>query len=67
MALAALFLCVFSLALLPYGLSEALEKKNFRDFLCTCNRIAEAISGDSHVFFPRKRLIPSSVKLQSDA
>jgi hypothetical protein len=67
MALATLFLCVFSLALLPYGFPKALAKHNSCDFLCTCNRIAAAISGASQVFFPRERLILSSVIFQFDA
>jgi hypothetical protein len=67
MALATLLLCVFTLALLPYCRPEALEKNNYRDFLCTCDRIAASISAASQVFFPRERLILSFVIFQSNA
>ncbi|KAH9990392.1 hypothetical protein BJV77DRAFT_963381 [Russula vinacea] len=52
MALAKL-LYTFSLALLLYGQSEALENHNSSGLLYTCNQIAAAISGASQVFFPR--------------
>jgi hypothetical protein len=64
MALTTLLLCVFSLILPSHGLPEAVENHNSSDLLCTCNKIAAAISGASQVFFPRERLI--SHLFQSD-
>jgi FAD/FMN-containing dehydrogenase len=52
MALTTLLLCVFSLILPSHGLPEAVENHNSSDLLCTCNKIAAAISGASQVFFP---------------
>jgi hypothetical protein len=65
MALAKL-LYTFSLALLLYGQSEALENHNSSGLLYTCNQIAAAISGASQVFFPRERVILSFLILPSD-
>ena len=66
MALTTLLLCAFSLALLSYGLPEALGSRNSPDLLSTCNRIAAAISGASQVFFPCERIILLFTELQSD-
>ena len=66
MVLATLLLCVFSLALLSYGRQGASESHNPSDPLRTCDQIAAAISGISRVFFPRERVILSSVILQAD-
>ncbi|KAH9990402.1 FAD-binding domain-containing protein [Russula vinacea] len=52
MALGTLLLLTFSLASLSYGQPETFEKRNSSDLLCTCNKIAAAISGASQVFFP---------------
>ena len=63
MALASLLaVCAaFSLALLSYGLPEALENHSPSDSLCTCNKIAAAISRASQVFFPREHFILSFI------
>ena len=66
MALGTLLLLTFSLASLSYGQPETFEKRNSSDLLCTCNKIAAAISGASQVFFPRERVILSFVILQTD-
>jgi hypothetical protein len=65
MALATL-LCTISLALLSYGQPEISENHNSSDLLCTCNKIAVALSGASQVFFPRERVILLFLMLQSD-
>jgi hypothetical protein len=54
MALSKLLVCAFSLALLSYG-QPGPETPSPSDLLCTCNKIVEAISGASQVFFPRER------------
>jgi hypothetical protein len=59
MALTTLLLCAISLALLSYGLPEALDSHHSPDLLSTCNQIAAAISGASQVFFPCERIILS--------
>jgi hypothetical protein len=66
MALAMLLLFAFSLGSLSYSRPEAFEKRNSCDLLCTCNKIAEAISGASQVYFPREHGILSFVILQTD-
>ena len=65
MALRALLLFAFSLESLSYGQPETFEKRNSSDFLCTCNKIAAAVSGASQVFFPREGVILSFV-IQTD-
>ncbi|KAH9990419.1 hypothetical protein BJV77DRAFT_1068929 [Russula vinacea] len=52
MALATLLLCAFFLASSSYGWPEVFEIRNASGLLCTCNKIAAAISGASQVFFP---------------
>jgi len=54
MALTSLLLCAVALASSrSYGKPATLEMRNSSDLLCTCNEISAAISGASHVFFPR--------------
>jgi hypothetical protein len=61
MAFKTLLLCAFSLALLPCGMPEALNKSP--DLLSTCNRIAAAISSASQVFFPCERVLLSFISI----
>ena len=54
MALTLLLLCAVALvSSRSYGKPATLETRNPSDLLCTCNEISAAISGVSHVFFPR--------------
>jgi hypothetical protein len=68
MALTTFLLCAFTLTLILYGSPETSEKHNSSDLrvLCTCNKIAEALSGASQVFFPRESVVLSFMILQSD-
>ena len=65
MALRTLLLFAFSLESLSYGSPEAFEKRNSSDLLCTCNKIAAAVSAASQVYFPRESVILSFV-IQTD-
>ena len=56
MALTPLLLCSLTLALLSYGNPVVFEIPNSSDFVCTCNEITAAVSGESQVFFPRMSL-----------
>ncbi|KAF8486373.1 FAD dependent oxidoreductase [Russula ochroleuca] len=62
MALATLLLCAFSLTLLSYGRPEVLENRNSSDLLCTCNKIAVALSGASQYVFDIEHAFSSSTE-----
>ena len=55
--------CAFFLALTSRALPET--RGNHPEFLDTCQKIAEDISGASQVFFPRTQLIPVLHKLHT--
>ena len=62
MTLTPLLSILFLLELCAYGWAkEVLEKRNPSDFLCTCNEVADAISGASQVFFSRECAVLSLV------
>ena len=65
MTLATLLLCAFVLVSSSYGWPESLDNHNSSGPLCTCNKIAAAVSAASQVFFPRERVILSFV-IQTD-
>jgi hypothetical protein len=52
-----LFVVVLELHLCSRTEARASEKRNSSDLLRACNKIAEAISNDSQVFFPRERVV----------
>ena len=55
MALETLLFCSFFLSILSYGRPEAVQSPS--ELQRTCDQIAAAISGASHVFFPRMCLM----------
>ena len=52
-----LFAAVLELHSYSRAEARALEEHNSSDLLRACNKIAEAISNASQVFFPRERVI----------